>query len=334
MVRDDSNIMKNFFEKLISPSKKPELYLGFSGTSLRWVVSAGNKDSQGRIVVDDIGTVTHFSALPKNLFPKNFLKYLNGSKIHMVVPAGACRHILIPEKIDQSELAQHTSGYVVYQKLITTGTKHNLYVTTSIDMQVLQTQTQVLTEKNITPDQVHHVATSFTVGDDRDPKIIVSFGEVFTWIAWVCDGEILYQEDIPIGKQHIITHIEQKLGITGSEAQKILEKYGITQSHPDKKLLGSIFQILRPITETINTWILEHSRFTYIKQPYQSTPKNTLLVGSACDIAGLAQCIVLQTGISTEIYKAKLLQQYTLPHDHHISDLVEYEPLITLIPRV
>lgn len=325
--------MKKFFEKLIQGSKKPDMFLGFSGTSLRWVVSAGNKDSQGRVIIDDMGTITHFPALPEKLFSKNFLKHIKNSKIHMVVPAGACRHILIPEKINQSELAEHASGYAIYQKLITTGTKNDLYATVSMDMKLLSSQTQVLQEKNITPSQVHHVATAFTAGDDRDPKIIISFGEIFTWIAWVCDGEILYQEDIPVGKQHLITHIEQKLGITNPEAQKILEKYGVTQSHPDKQLLGSLFKILRPITVTINTWVLDHSKFTYIKQPYQGIPKNILLVGSSCELNGLAQFTVLQTGISAEIYKGKLLQQYALSHAHHISDLSEYEPLITMVQR-
>jgi hypothetical protein len=326
--------MKKIFEKLISSSTKPEMYLGFSGTTLKWVVSSGKKDSQGRVVIDDLGTITNFAGLPKNLLPVVFKKYLRTSTVHMVLPAAVCQHLLIPEKINQVDVKNYAPNHVVYQKLLTSTASQQVYATASIDMQALHPQQQVLLEKDIAPDHVHHIAVSFTRGNNGEAsQCIVSFGEVFTWIAWVCADEILYQEDLPIGKQHIINIIEKTLNVSSSQAQKILEKYGITQSHPDTSVLATLHQTLRPITDTINTWILEHSQFTYIKHPFQNLPKNILLTGSSGDIAGLAQFLVLQTGISAEIFKGKLLQHYTLKHDHHISDLIDYEPLISMIKR-
>lgn len=326
--------MKKLFAKLISSKNKPDLYLGFSGTSLKWVYSQGITDKNERTIIDDYGTIMNFEAVSTKLLPENFKKAIKSSKIHFVLPAGACVQSIIDEVISMNQVRDRAPGYVVHQTKLTENNKHTLYNTTSIHMEGIAPQLRVLAAKSIVPTEIHHASTGFLDAYDTlggGASLIISLGEVFSWVAWISGKKVLYQEDLKIGRSDLLNTIKTVLDIDDIQAKKILDKYGVTKAHPDTIVLQALHQTLRPLSILINDWIRHHNGFTYIKQPYQGTPKITYIIGSASTLPGIEQYFVLQSGIAVENIGKKTLEKYRTQSEGHISDLYDYEPLVCMI---
>lgn len=327
--------MKKFLEKIIRPGVKPELFLGFSGSHLKWVFSNKKKDSSGRVIVDNYGTIHNFAALDWSHFPKDFRQCIKKSLIHYVMPAGVSTRGVVSETVSMKDVRENIPGYVVHQNILNHGDTQPLYHTTSIDMDRISPEIETLKTKKINVQHVHHVSEGFikkNIGLEYEHAMfVVSIGEVFSWVAWISHGQVLYQQDIELGRKDLINAIQNKVGISPEVAKNILVKYGLTRSHADKSVLEVLYKIFQPITQIMNEWVVAHSHFTYIKRSVQVMPHMIFITGSAADIPGIEQYFVLQTGIPTENIKDQTLRDYVTKNRGHVSELAEYQSLIQMI---
>lgn len=326
--------MKKFFEKITFSQKTADMYVGFSHGSLKWVVTQGKKNEHGQRIIEDFGTVFNIQAHRKNTLPKDFSHWAKKSHIHYVISAGMCTHTIIEQEVDMQLVHKHIPGFVVSQKLLTKTNTKKLYQTVSINMSGIKKDIDTLSHIKLTPREIYHVARGYT-HHNKDilpgAYFVVSFGQTHSWVAWINNDEILYQVDIPIGKINLIEAITKIVNVSQEEAEKILVKYGVTRSHPDKKVITELYTVLEPMIRIINDWIKEYSQYRYIPENFAKTPNMIYVTGMAGNIVGIEQYFVLQTGISAENLGKKKLFQYTTKLPGNISDLEEYAPLLYMI---
>lgn len=323
--------MKKFLEKLIPHTTKPDMFLGFSGTSLKWIVSSGIKDTHGRIRITAAGTIAHIGTKNKKTLPKDFISYVASANIQYVLPVGTCTHTLTTQQVDMAQVHAEAPGFVVTQKSLASTRGTDIYQTTSVYIEQVKHDINVLHRLGVVPTSVYHVAHGMSFRDNhlRNPAtIIVYLGEVSSWVSWVVNGDILYQQDIMIGTDILVKTISELVHVSYDDAKNILQKYGITRSHPQVDVFVKLMDILEPITKTIQLWINDYAQYTYMPKTYSSHPGIIYVYGPGATIPGIEQYFVLQTGISVENISEKILQDYILDGDTHRDALIPYESLI------
>ena len=307
------------------------MFLGFSGTSLKWIVSYGEKNHQHKIHINAVGTIPYITTKNKKSLPGEFTTWLKKSNIHYILPAGTCTHTLTTEVFTHDQVKSEAPGFVVHQKTLGKSRGTDIYMTTSIYMEQVKNDMNMLGYLGIIPASVHHVSAGMSFRDNHlsnPATLIIYIGEVSCFISWVANGNILYQQDMMIGTEELIKTISEMVNVSDEYAKDILYKYGITRSHPNPDVFPALTKVLQPISTLIQEWVTNYAKYTYLPKNLASHPGIIYVYGPGSKIPGIEQYLVLHTGIITENISEKILQDYVLEKGISTDDIAPYESLV------
>lgn len=320
------------FWKTKDKKKTPDMFLGISSGSIFWVTTSYLRDIHGRMIITGQGNFATDVLLKKSSLPVDFVSAVKKHTVHMIAPSGSITRYIVPELFSQTQLQKNTD-YVIHQTMLLSNNHNTLYETTSCNMQKITPVIEQMKQLGIKIKHIHHIGDGYArmnIISGISSYYIISLGNDVSWVSWVADGRVLYQQDISLGKNTLIDIITRHVGIDKGEAVRILEKYGITGQHPDRGILGLLHHALSPIIDTIREWQMIHSKYRYIPEPFQVIPKLIGLTGSGSIIPGIEQYLVIGTGIPVEHVQEQILQGFTCA-SHNRADLEPYESILSLI---
>lgn len=125
---------------------------------------------------------------------------------------------------------------------------------------------------------------------------VISLGTHTTKISAIRSGNIIASTLVPIGSEHLFEILQQVLGISRSESEEIIHKYGILHSHPDKQVLGALFQTLKPVVQGVEqVQLIASSSELYTHDYYKQPIDEFYLYGIGASISGVAQYVGIKT---------------------------------------
>lgn len=117
----------------------------------------------------------------------------------------------------------------------------------------------------------------------------ISIGTHSTYVSTIKNGQIIASSWCHVGSDDLIKTLESKLSITRAEAEKIIHKYGILHIHPDKEILGALFDSMKPILECLGQVQVATAPGLYRHAYYHTEFDQWYLYGIGSSIPGIAQ---------------------------------------------
>jgi Tfp pilus assembly PilM family ATPase len=125
---------------------------------------------------------------------------------------------------------------------------------------------------------------------------VISLGTHTAKVSVIRSGNIITSTVVPVGSEHLFESLQNTLSISRSEAENIIHKYGILHSHPDKNVLGQLFQTLKPLVVGVEyVQSIASSQDLYNHDFYKQQVDEFYLYGIGASISGVAQYLGIKT---------------------------------------
>jgi Tfp pilus assembly PilM family ATPase len=197
-----------------------------------------------------------------------------------------------PEYICEYDIFHETSfGYDVHVTLVPKKyTQHlaRLFKQAGITVQHVETAHHSVTTECIT--------TGLGTG-----TVLVSFGRYHTTVALLHHNHLVSQERLLLGEENVRQVIKRFLNVSDDYVQKIIEKHGIMQTHPDNGLLGEIYLELAPLYRSIQRQIIQVGELPYKTIAQRFTTRDIVLYGEGVSLKGLAGFLAEKTHLHVDI---------------------------------
>ncbi len=118
--------------------------------------------------------------------------------------------------------------------------------------------------------------------------VLVSFGTQQTTVAVLHADHLVSQERISVGTENLYRVIERFLDVDRNYAQKIIDRHGILQTHPDNGLLGELYLELAPIYRSIDAQLISIGKLPYKSYGQRFITDTLVVYGEGVWIRGLA----------------------------------------------
>lgn len=143
----------------------------------------------------------------------------------------------------------------------------------------------------------HAVAKSCMNIPTGSGYVSVAFGNTRTHVS-VIHGEHLVSHDIvPVGTSDLTRTIEKFLRISKSEAEKIIARHGVLQTHPDNGLLSELFLTLAPVYRSIDNQLVTLGEKSYKTFGDRFKIDTMVVYGNGVGIKGLVGFLGEQTNL-------------------------------------
>lgn len=146
----------------------------------------------------------------------------------------------------------------------------------------------------------HAVATACLDIPRGEGLVLVSFGKETTSVALLHADHLVSHELVPVGEEVLFTTIEHFLKVDRPYAQKIIERHGILQTHPDNGLLGELHLQLNPIIQSINRQIIIIGQLPYKTVGERFTTRTLVVYGEGIHVKGLVPFLGGQVNLETK----------------------------------
>lgn len=147
----------------------------------------------------------------------------------------------------------------------------------------------------------HSVTTSCITTGLGTGTVLLSFGRFTSTVALLHHNHLVSQEKVMVGEENIRQVIKRFLNVSDEYVQKIIEKHGIMQTHPDNGLLGEIYLELAPLYRSIQRQMIQVGEIPYKTLAQRFTTKDLVLYGECVHLKGLAGFLADKTHLHVDI---------------------------------
>lgn len=146
----------------------------------------------------------------------------------------------------------------------------------------------------------HAVARSCLSIPQGQGYIAVLVGEDVTHASLVHKDHLVSHKVIPVGTRELLKRVTKYLRISESDASQILVRHGIAKTHPDRILLGELYQAMMPIIYGINELLIDHGTRPYKNLGDRFSVETIVVYGQGGIVAGMVPWLGQELGIHAE----------------------------------
>lgn len=133
----------------------------------------------------------------------------------------------------------------------------------------------------------HAVAKSCLNISHGTGYVMISFGNRSTTVALIHGEHIVSQQVISVGIENLYKTVERYLRVPRSDAERIINKHGVLQTHPDNGLLSELYLELGPIYRSVDHQIISLGQMSYKMFGHRFVTNDLVLYGQGVGIKGL-----------------------------------------------
>lgn len=147
----------------------------------------------------------------------------------------------------------------------------------------------------------HAVAKSCLALPQGSGYVLVSFGTRSTTIALVHADHLVAQQTVSVGSEQLVAVVMRYLRISQHEADRIIARHGILQTHPDNGLLAELHRTLAPISQNIDHQLVTVGHMSYKMFGHRFTTKDVVVYGQGVAIKGILGFLGDQTRLRARL---------------------------------
>ena len=179
----------------------------------------------------------------------------------------------------------------------------------------------------------HHAVASACLDIPRgEGLVLVSFGKEQTSVALLHADHLVSHELIPVGEETLYATIEHFLKVDHVYAQKIIERHGILQTHPDNGLLGELHLQLNPIVRSIDRQLVILGQLPYKTVGERFTTRTLIVYGEGIHVKGLVPLLGDQSNLAAkelDVWAGRTEDRAPILN-MHAAEIVKYAEALSL----
>lgn len=133
----------------------------------------------------------------------------------------------------------------------------------------------------------HAVARSCINIETGTGYVLVALGNHETTVSLINGEHLVSHQTLSIGIENLYTIIERFLRTDREEATRILDRHGVSKTHPDNGLLSELHRELAPIYQSIDQQIITIGQIPYKVFGHRFSTDKILLYGEGAWVKGL-----------------------------------------------
>ena len=147
----------------------------------------------------------------------------------------------------------------------------------------------------------HAVARSCLNIPNGTGYVFVSVGRQKTTVALVHGEHLVSQKTVSVGTDTLRRVIERFLRTSPESAEKIIERHGVLQTHPDNGLLGELYLELAPIAHAIDQEIIRLGQLSYKIYGHRFITRDMVVYGEGVGVKGLVGFLGEQSRLNARV---------------------------------
>ncbi len=133
----------------------------------------------------------------------------------------------------------------------------------------------------------HAVAKSCFAIPHGTGYVMVSFGNRSTTIALIHGEHLVSHQVVSVGIENIYKTIERYLRVPRSDAERIVSRHGVLQTHPDNGLLAELYLELAPVYQSVEYQLVSLGQMSYKMFGHRFLTHDLVVYGEGVGIKGL-----------------------------------------------
>lgn len=117
--------------------------------------------------------------------------------------------------------------------------------------------------------------------------IMISFGNRSTTIGLVHGEHMVSHQVVSVGIENLYKAIERYLRVTRADAERIVKKHGVLQTHPDNGLLAELHLELAPVYQSVDYQLVNIGQMSYKMFGHRFVTKDLVVYGEGVGVKGL-----------------------------------------------
>jgi len=117
--------------------------------------------------------------------------------------------------------------------------------------------------------------------------IMVSFGNRSTTIELIHGEHLVSHQVVSVGIENIYKTVERYLRVPRTDAERIINRHGILQTHPDNGLLAELYMELAPVYRSVDYQLVNLGQMSYKMFGHRFVTNDLLIYGQGVGIKGL-----------------------------------------------
>ncbi len=117
--------------------------------------------------------------------------------------------------------------------------------------------------------------------------VMVSFGNRSTTIALIHGEHVVSHQVVSVGIETIYKTVEKYLRVPRADAERIINRHGVLQTHPDNGLLSELYLALAPVYRSVDHQLVSLGQMAYKMFGHRFTTNDLLVYGQGVGIKGL-----------------------------------------------
>lgn len=187
--------------------------------------------------------------------------------------------------------------------IISEGEKNFLVEVSAIATTTVESYLRVLNEASLTPLsfelEAQPIARSVISDDDKEPVMIVDFGNTRTGVSVAYNGRIFMTTTLDLGGANLTNMIAKNFSISFEEAEKMKKTYGISGSSNIGDIFPIILNGISVLRDEINKQTIYWNKHLDLHLDNKEI-KRIILCGGDSNISGLASYLETTTGMKVE----------------------------------
>ena len=143
----------------------------------------------------------------------------------------------------------------------------------------------------------HAVAKSCLNIPNGTGYVMVSFGNRTTTIALVHGEHMVSHQVVSVGIENLYKTIERYLRVGRSDAERIINRHGVLQTHPDNGLLSELYLELAPVYRSVDYQLINLGQVSYKMFGHRFITNDLIMYGEGVGIKGLVGFLGDRTGL-------------------------------------
>lgn len=187
--------------------------------------------------------------------------------------------------------------------VVSEGDKNFLVEVSAIATATVESYLRVLKEASLVPLsfelEAQPIARSVISEDDKEPVMIVDFGNTRTGVSVAYNGRIFMTTTLDLGGANLTNMIAKNFSISFEEAEKMKKTYGISGSSNIGDIFPIILNGISVLRDEINKQTIYWNKHLDLHLDNKEI-KRIILCGGDSNISGLASYLETTTGMSVE----------------------------------